>query len=102
MLTTESQLLCLERKDGKVKWIHQLQRWQNMEDKEDPIVWSGPVLVSDRLILVSSDGFAVSMSPYTGKMLGKISIPDGTYIAPVVADGTLYVLTNNAELVAMR
>ena len=100
--TTEGLLLCLERKDGKVKWVHQLQRWQNMEDKEDPIVWSGPVLVSDRLIIVSSDGYAISLSPYTGQLIGRVEIPDGTYIAPVVANGTLYLLTNSAQLVAMR
>ncbi len=100
--TTDGMLLCLERKDGKVKWVHQLQRWQDVEDKEDPIVWSGPVLVSDRLILVSSDGYAISISPYTGALLGRIQIPEGTYIAPVVANGTLYLLTNNAQLVALR
>jgi outer membrane protein assembly factor BamB len=102
VLTTDDLLLCLERKDGKVKWVHQLQRWKNMEDKEDPIVWSGPVLVSDRLIVVSSDGYAMSISPYSGQLLGRVEIPDGTYIAPVVANGTLYLLTNSAQLVAMR
>jgi outer membrane protein assembly factor BamB len=102
VLTTDDLLLCLERKDGKVKWVHQLQRWKNMEDKEDPIVWSGPVLVSDRLIVVSSDGYAMSISPYSGQLLGRVEIPDGTYIAPVVANGTLYLLTNSAQLVALR
>jgi outer membrane protein assembly factor BamB len=102
VLTTDDLLLCLERKDGKVKWVHQLQRWRDMEDKEDPIVWSGPVLVSNRLVIVSSDGYAISISPYTGQLLGRIQIPDGTYISPVVANGTLYLLTNSAELVAMR
>lgn len=100
--TTEGLLLCLERKDGKVKWVHQLQRWQDMEAKENPIVWSGPVLVSNRLILVSSDGYAISISPYTGQLLGRIEIPDGTYISPVVANGTVYILTNSAQLVALR
>ncbi len=100
--TTDGLLLCLERKTGRVKWVHQLQRWQNMKDKEDPIVWSGPVLVSDRLILVSSDGYAISISPYTGQLIGRVQIPDGTYIAPVVANGTLYLLTNSAQLVALR
>jgi outer membrane protein assembly factor BamB len=100
--TTDGLLLCLERKDGKVKWVHQLQRWENMQDKSDAIVWSGPVLVSNRLILVSSNGYAISISPYTGKLIGRIEIPDGTYIPPVVADGTLYLLTNDAQLVAMR
>jgi outer membrane protein assembly factor BamB len=102
VLTTESQLLCLERPDGRVKWIHQLQRWEDPEDKDDPIFWAGPVLVSNRLILVSSNGYAISVSPYTGELLGRITIPDGTYIAPVVANGTMYLYTNDAQLVALR
>jgi outer membrane protein assembly factor BamB len=102
VLSTESQVLCLQRKDGRVKWIHQLPRWQNPEDKEDAIDWSGPILVSDRLLLVSSDGTAASLSPYTGALLGSTTIPDGTYIPPVVANDTLYLLTNSAQLVALR
>jgi outer membrane protein assembly factor BamB len=102
ILTSDSQLLCLRRSDGKVKWIRQLQRWQDMEDKEDPIVWVGPVLASNRLIVTSSSGEAVSISPYTGDILGKIEIPDGTFIPPVIANGTMYILTNNADLVAYR
>jgi outer membrane protein assembly factor BamB len=102
VLTTEGQVLCLQRKDGLVKWIHQLPRWESPKDREDPIIWSGPVLVSDRLILVSSNGKAISLSPYTGDLLGRIDIPDGTYISPIVANGTLYLLTNGAQLGAMR
>jgi outer membrane protein assembly factor BamB len=60
------------------------------------------VLVSDRLILVSSAGYAVSLSPYTGKLLGRVLIPGEAYIAPVVADDTLYLWTNDAQLVALR
>jgi outer membrane protein assembly factor BamB len=102
VLTSDAQVLCLQRKDGKVKWIHQLSRWEDPNSRDSPIVWSGPVLVSDRLILVSSDGKAISLSPYTGDLLGRTDIPDGTYIPPVVANGTLYLLTNGAQLVALR
>jgi hypothetical protein len=31
-----------------------------------------------------------------------VEIPDGAYIAPIVANGTLYIYTNDAELVALR
>jgi hypothetical protein len=44
----------------------------------------------------------VSVSPYTGEILGEIKISDGTYAPPVVADGTLYILTQDAELTALR
>jgi outer membrane protein assembly factor BamB len=102
VLSTDQQLICLTRKEGRVKWIHQLPRWQDEDAKSNAIVWAGPVLVSDRLIVVSSQGFAESVSPYTGKLLGRMEIPDGAYIAPVVANDTLYLLTNDAHLVALR
>jgi len=100
--TTEGQLLCLTRKEGKVKWLHQLQRWEDRDNKSGIIFWAGPVLVSNRLVLVSSIGTAISISPYTGELMGRTDIPDGAYIAPVVANGTLYLLTNGAQLVALR
>ena len=102
VLTTDEQLICLTRKEGKVKWIHQLQRWDNPEDHSGAIMWAGPVLVSDRLIVVSSHGIAAAVSPYTGELLGRMEIPAGTLIAPVVANGTLYLYTNGAQLVALR
>jgi outer membrane protein assembly factor BamB len=102
VLTTDQQVLCLTRKEGRVKWMHQLSRFADPDDKSEPIVWAGPVLVSDRLILVSSGGYAVSLSPYSGRLLGRVEIPAAAYIAPVVADGTLYLWTNDAQLVALR
>jgi outer membrane protein assembly factor BamB len=102
VLTGDNQVLCLQRKDGLVKWVHQLPKWDDPKSKDGPIVWSGPVLVSDRLILVSSSGKAASLSPYSGELLGRVDIPDGAYIPPVVANGTLYLLTNSAQLVALR
>jgi outer membrane protein assembly factor BamB len=101
VVTTDQRLLCLTRKEGRVKWVHQLQRWTD-EDKSNFVVWSGPVLVSDRLVLVSSAGFAVSVSPYTGQVLSRMEIPGQAYIAPVVANDTLYLWTNDAQLVAYR
>ena len=50
--------------------------------RTDPIIWAGPVLVSDRLIVTSSDGYAEAISPYTGQLLGRVEIPGGTTIAP--------------------
>jgi outer membrane protein assembly factor BamB len=102
VLTTDEQLICLTRKEGKVKWIHQLQHWDNPEDRTGAIFWAGPVLVSDRLVAVSSTGIAVAISPYTGELLGKMAVPAGTYISPVVANGLLYLYTSDAQLVALR
>jgi outer membrane protein assembly factor BamB len=102
VVSIDAQLVCLTRKEGRVKWLTQLPRWEYPDDKSGPIYWAGPVLVSDRLVLISSDGLAMSVSPYTGQIMGQVSIPDGAFITPVVANGMVYILTNGAELVALK
>ncbi len=102
VVTLDAEVLCISRRDGRIRWITQLPRYRNEKKKEDPIEWAGPVLAGDRLIVVSSDGFAVSVSPYVGGVTGGITIPDGTFIPPIVANKTLYVLTDDADLIAMR
>jgi len=102
VLDNNARLLCLTRKEGRVRWIHQLPQYEHPDEKTDPIIWAGPVLVSDRLILVSSNGYAQAISPYDGKLTGRVEIPDGTTIPPVVANGIVYLYTSDAELVALR
>lgn len=102
VITDNAKVLCVRRADGRVRWIRQLDAYRNAETRSGSISWSGPVLVSDRLIALSSEGFAISISPYTGEVLGQIDIPDKAFIAPVVADNTVYILTDDARLTALR
>jgi len=102
VLGNNGELVCLTRRDGRVRWIFQLPRYENPEKKRGALQWSGPVLAGDRLILLASNGEAMTVSPYTGEALGRVEMPDGSFIPPVVAEKTLYVLTNDADLIAMR
>jgi outer membrane protein assembly factor BamB len=102
VLDNQNRVICLTRKEGRVRWMHQLPQYENPDDKSDPIIWAGPVLVSDKLIVTSSNGYAEAISPYDGKLTGRVEIPAGTTIAPIVANGTMYLYTSDAELVALR
>jgi outer membrane protein assembly factor BamB len=102
VVSTQGQVLCLYRGDGRIKWVTQLPAFEDPEDREDPIIWTGPLLVNNRLLLFSSDGRGVSLLPSTGQVANQIGIPGGTFIAPIMANGILYILTNEAELVALR
>lgn len=102
LLTNDAELLCLSRNTGRIFWIRPLPRFEDPDDKEDPIVWTGPILASDRLIVAGSHGEAYAVSPYDGRILGAQDLPDGVSVAPIVAAGTLYVLTDGARLVALR
>ena len=102
IVSTEGTVVCMNRGDGRVRWTTQLPAFGDPELKRDPIVWTGPLLVSNFLVLVANDGKAQLLSPFTGEKLGETAIPDGTFISPVVANGMMYVLTNEAQLVALR
>ncbi len=82
VLSNDVRLLCMTWKDGRVRWATQLPRYDNPEKKRDPIKWAGPILAGDRLIVISSDGVAFSVSPYTGKALGTIDFPYGVFVDP--------------------
>ena len=66
------------------------------------INWSGPVLAGDRLIVSGSHGVALSLSPYTGEIIGQQKMPDAVSLSPAISNETLYFLTDEARLVAYR
>jgi outer membrane protein assembly factor BamB len=102
VLTNEQELLCLTRADGHVRWISSLPKYSNPPDNTEAILWQGPILAGNRLILTGTDGKALSVSPYTGKLLGQIDLPAASHLPPIVAGGTVYILSDNADLIALR
>ncbi len=102
VLTNDAQLVCLTRRDGRIRWVRPLARFAKTEKQEDPIHWAGPVLAGDRLIVAGSNRQALSISPYSGEVLGVIELPDSVFLAPVVADNSLYFLTEGGSLIALR
>lgn len=103
-ITIDAEIICLSRRDGKVKWIRQLRRYEDPEAKTNKgiITWFGPVLAGDRLLVASTDERMLALSPYTGDLLGQVSLSDQASVAPLVADGTVYVVTDDATLTAYR
>ena len=101
VVTVDGDVVCLSRRNGRVKWVHSLPRFVD-GSHEEPIFWNGPLLLSDRLIVLGSNGDALAISPYSGRLLGRLEMPHGVRVAPVAANGTLYVLTDDGDLVALR
>lgn len=101
VVTSDSELIAIRLRDGGIRWLTQLPRFTD-EDKDEAVVWSGPILAGDRLILASSSGLAVSVSPYTGLVLGSLELPDKAFIAPIAANGMVYFYTDDATLLALR
>jgi outer membrane protein assembly factor BamB len=102
LLTTDGDVVAINRTDGAVAWVTPLPQFENEKKKSDPIRWIGPTLIADRLVVAGSVQRAIAISPYTGKILGRQSLSGAASVAPIVADGTLFVVTDDATLLALR
>jgi outer membrane protein assembly factor BamB len=102
IVSLDQQAACINRSDGRVAWVTQLPQWENPEKSRDPITWTGPVLAGDRLIWGGTFEQAISVSPYTGRILGTQQLSAVVSVAPVVAGGTVYLITDDGSLLAFR
>jgi len=102
LLTVDAQVVAVDARNGAVLWVTSLPLWEDPEERSGRLIWSGPTLASDRLIVTGAHGEAVSLDPYSGELLGRIDLPDGVRLPPAVADGTLYFFTEGADIVALR
>jgi len=101
-VTTQGQVACLSKLDGSVVWLQQLPAYKNAKKRKKRIAWSGPILTGDRLMLVSSRGEGVTVNPYNGAIISDFKVGDDVFISPIIANETVYIVTDKAKLVALR
>lgn len=101
VLGTENQLACLDAATGEAYWVVQLRQFQDEKEKKKRLSYSAPIVASGRVILVSSRGELQAFSTQDGTQTGSLKLGDTVYIEPIAAQGRLYVLTDDAKLIAI-
>ena len=96
-----NEIVCLSRDDGTIRWVTPLTYYTD-EKRRKTAIWVGPVLAGDRLLIGGGSGELLALSPYDGQPIGKVSVGSAVMMAPVIADRTIYVLTDSGRLVALR
>jgi outer membrane protein assembly factor BamB len=114
VISTTGQLVCVARDSGQVYWVQDLNappptntltsRGRRRKQPKAPkrAYWSGPVLASNRLIVVSSNGDLRALDPKTGDLQRTIRLGAPAMQTPIAAGNMLYVVTEKAELIAIR
>lgn len=98
VVTTDNRLVALGRDTGAIRWVSSLQKGA----KDEPVLWSGPVLAGGRLILVNTRGLMIEVSPETGELIRSQDLGAPVSMPPLVAGETLYILADNGTLMALR
>jgi outer membrane protein assembly factor BamB len=103
VISAQQEIAAVNIADGRISWITQLPRWEDPDKRKTTLTWYGPLLVGDRLIVTGTSNDALSISPYTGEILGHITLSEAAApFAPVVAGGNVLLVTNDARLMALR
>lgn len=110
VVSKAGEVITINRTSGQVYWIYDLnegrQRQQGgvfgLFDRTVRPIWSGPLLASNRLVLVSSEGEAVALDARTGAEQATLNLGGPAYIAPIAYNGMIYVLTDEGQLVAIQ
>lgn len=102
VVSVDGELAAMERSTGQVFWVTQLRRYKDQDDRKGRVSWAGPVLVGGKLLLASSLGEVAIVAPETGAVERTLSIGGPVFVAPVVANGVVYLLTDEGRLVALK
>jgi outer membrane protein assembly factor BamB len=100
--TMDAEVAALNRNTGEIQWLTQLPLFENMRSRKDRIAWAGPIMAGGRLFLAATDGSAVIIDATDGAILREFDLDDDVYVAPTIANETIYVVTDEARLIALR
>ena len=102
VLTDSATVTCLAKASGHVRWNSVIPRYQKPNSQKQPIAWAGPLLAGGRLVVVSSYGHMLLLSPEDGSIQGLRTLKSPASLAPIAADGALILLTDDGRLTALR
>jgi outer membrane protein assembly factor BamB len=102
VVSSDQEIAAVNANDGRVAWVSDLPAFKNEEKREDSILWFGPLLAGDRLIVAGTNGVALAISPYTGETLGRQNLSGSASLGPVLAGGTVFIVSDDGRLLALR
>ncbi len=103
-VSDQNELVRIDATTGERIWAEPLPYFvrNNLRRRRDIYVHHGPLLAGGRLWVASSDGLLRGFSPVSGALEATVELPGGATTNPVVAQGTLFVVNRDGQLLAFR
>lgn len=100
--SSNNELLTVNVPDGRIFWVTQLPRYEDEDDKDDPIRWSGPIMANGNLILAGSNGNLLEINANSGEINRTIRTKKNVQISPIIANNMLFLLSEDGTLSAYQ
>lgn len=112
VVSKTGEVICASRENGQIFWMRSLNEGFKAKKKggilglggerQNRPIWSGPLLANDRLLIVGQTGEMVVLNAKTGEVTRKIELKGASITAPIAMGDTVYVVTQGADLIAIR
>jgi outer membrane protein assembly factor BamB len=112
VVSRDGRVVCASRETGQVYWIRDLNEGYKPKrkggflgiggSKTKKPVWSGPLLANGKILVAGQTGQLVSIDAKTGAIDKRVNIGASATLAPIAMGDTIYVVTEEATLVAIR
>ncbi len=103
-VSDQGELLRLQARDGERVWGVPLGHYLEARERRraETVAHFGPVMAGGRLLVASSDGYLRGFDPASGALLSETALPSGAASRPIVVERTLYLVTRDGRLHALR
>jgi outer membrane protein assembly factor BamB len=104
LISDVNRLVRLDAATGETVWAVDLPFFtrNRISRRKATYAHYGPILAGGRLLVASDDGLLRQFDPTDGALIASLPLPGGAASNPVVAGGTLYLVTENGQLHAFR
>lgn len=92
-IVNKNVLVAVSKTKGRPRWSYRLSEGGT---------WAGPVMGNGLLICASDKGSLVFVSAETGRPVNTLTLGEPTFISPLIAGNTIFVLTDEGTLKAFR
>jgi outer membrane protein assembly factor BamB len=102
MMSDLAELVRVDARDGRIVWEVQLPQYLNERRRLNAIGHYGPILAGGRLWVAGGDGLLRGFQPDSGTLVYETELPGGAAAPPVVAQGVMYIVTQDGRLHAFQ
>ncbi len=96
VLAMTGDVYAFDHMNGEVRWSAALPKG------EGRTVWAGPVLANSQLWFVSNQGTLAALDAASGTIVSQQTLPEGSALAPITANGKLLIATIGGGLIALQ
>ena len=100
MVNNNNQLIALDFETGRIIWSKNLPLTQGLKQDGERLLWAGPILTKEYLILAGSNGKIIFCSPKNGDIHHVVTHEHAFLLSPIGIGTKLIMVSNQGDVIA--